>query len=496
MSKTTLPTMESITNLYLFGKETKPTSLLDVNLIRAKGKTIDVNVNEFMQGPGRFANVKDFEFIEAFFKPSKSILPFMQTSSNLSYNLKPGTYTKQQIIQLLKIDKAYIQKTLGFYDDGKDDLVERAYIWNTSGFMIDDGATFVVKANGERYIENFAIRPYKNSRGEEENFDFQGGDWSNIVNPILADNIDPSRIGRTVDIKFTGKINTKTLTFNDYKKEVAKTDNWAVLNAAEVGLKIPNIINRLWDKGVTQSLYNGKPIIYGSLDKSNNFDGTITPVGKVDIAGMVNNGIIQPVVSSGNPLFPTIDARTRHKLAAYVKNGIAYVGGNATDTINGTAYNDILMGNGGKDTLNGKAGYDTYIADNLDIISDSDGKGEVHLNKLGKKLTGGNLVNKAQGLYKDANGTTYAWNQKAKTLTINGGLVIQNFTNGALGITLKDKAVATRSAMVSEATIAQSVSTANNLINAMSAFGSDSSVASFANTDSYANNLPQLAVAV
>lgn len=132
----------------------------------------------------------------------------------------------------------------------------------------------------------------------------------------------------------------------------------------------------------------------------------------------------------------------------------------------------------------------------MDIISDSDGKGEVHLNKLGKKLTGGNLVNKAQSLYKDANGTTYAWNQKAKTLTINGGLVIQNFTNGALGITLKDKAVATRSAMVSEATIAQSVSTANNLINAMSAFGSDSSVASFANTDSYANNLPQLAVAV
>lgn len=317
MSKTTLPTMESITNLYLFGQPTKPNSLLNANLIRAENKitSIDVNVNEFMQGPGRFANVKDFEFIEAFFKPSKSILPFMQTSSNLSYNLKPGTYTKQQIIDLLKIEKAFIKKVLGFYDDGKDDLVERAYIWNTSGFMIDDGATFVVKANGERYIENFAIRPLK-WNGEEENFDFQGGGWSNLVNPILADNIDPSRIGRTVDINFTGKINTKTLTFNDYKQEIAKTDNWAVLNAAEVAAKLQNgLINRLWDNGTTKFLFNNKPVIFGT-NQETVFNDVMTPISKQNL--------------------------NRHKLAAYVKNGIAYVGGNKADTINGTAYNDIL----------------------------------------------------------------------------------------------------------------------------------------------------------
>lgn len=172
------------------------------------------------------------------------------------------------------------------------------------------------------------------------------------------------------------------------------------------------------------------------------------------------------------------------------------LGGDDMDTLIGNDGNDVLAGNAGKDNLQGGKGYDAYIADSLDTINDSDGQGKVYLDRADKQLTGGNLVNKAQGLYKDANGTTYAWNQKAKTLTINGGLVIQNFTNGVLGITLKDKAVATRSAMVSEATIARSVAAANNLINSMSAFGSDSSVASFANTDPYANNLPQLAVAV
>ena len=33
-------------------------------------------------------------------------------------------------------------QTLGFYNDGQDDVLERAYIWNTTAFKISNDAVF------------------------------------------------------------------------------------------------------------------------------------------------------------------------------------------------------------------------------------------------------------------------------------------------------------------------------------------------------------------
>ena len=53
-----LPTIEEITNLYLFGQKTKPTDLLNDELIRTNPTPSQVYTYEYMtSGPGRFSTI-------------------------------------------------------------------------------------------------------------------------------------------------------------------------------------------------------------------------------------------------------------------------------------------------------------------------------------------------------------------------------------------------------------------------------------------------------
>ena len=138
MNNSTLPTMEQMTAVYLFGQLEKPSNLIDENLIRPKDLVVDypvkININEYMtDGPGRFVSAKDFDFLGDFF----------EQKSSLSKNLEPGRYTKFEIFKLLNVDTAWIAHSTAQYDDGKDNLLERAYIWNSVAFMVNDDAVFV-----------------------------------------------------------------------------------------------------------------------------------------------------------------------------------------------------------------------------------------------------------------------------------------------------------------------------------------------------------------
>lgn len=181
------------------------------------------------------------------------------------------------------------------------------------------------------------------------------------------------------------------------------------------------------------------------------------------------------------------------------------LGGSGNDTLRGFAGDDLLAGNGDSDRMEGGLGFDTYIADALDTISDSDNKGEVFFGanriKLGqatKDKPNGNIYTSLDGKIK------YNFDAKTKKLivseassnNVNQGLVIENFSSGALGIALNNHISTARTAPnVVANTITNSIAAANNLINAISAFGSDGAVASFANNDPYSANMPQLAVA-
>lgn len=181
------------------------------------------------------------------------------------------------------------------------------------------------------------------------------------------------------------------------------------------------------------------------------------------------------------------------------------LGGSGNDTLRGFAGDDLLAGNGDSDRMEGGLGFDTYIADALDTISDSDNKGEVFFGanriKLGqatKDKPNGNIYTSLDGKIK------YNFDAKTKKLIVSEtasknvtkGLIIENFSSGALGITLINTAVMPRSAAsAADYFVASAATTANNFINAISAFGSDGAVASFANNDPYSANMPQLAVA-
>ncbi|MEZ7707234.1 type I secretion protein [Neisseria sp. 27098_8_158] len=112
-------------------------------------------------------------------------------------------------------------------------------------------------------------------------------------------------------------------------------------------------------------------------------------------------------------------------------------GTNQNDILLGGSGNDVLAGNSGRDKLFGGKGHDKYRADNLDIIRDSDGKGEVSLN--GHILQGGvrDLSQPNRFVYRSAR-MVYEWDRNTGTLDVNG-LKIENFKNGDLGIHLKEQ---------------------------------------------------------
>ncbi|WP_167383018.1 calcium-binding protein [Pasteurella oralis] len=327
-------------------------------------------------GPGRFVTAADFDILHLFFRPFSNAFNAYWGDVVPLGELAPGEYTKTQILQktgYLDVNGkalngfAGVKQTLAFYDDGQDDLLERAYIWNTTAFKITDEAIFVVEKNGNRYIKNFAIEPHK-----KENFDFKGGFWSNLANLTLEPQIDPSGVGKKVIIEFIGEVEKKTkFTKADFIAEEERKNHFSILNGAEVGLKLNRLIERLWNNGSIKHLYKGKPVIYGSV-QDDKLDGATTLTGvELDLESYIEMNQDGPI--------------RYHRLMNYVKNGITYVTGKGNDEIKGTKYNDIFYAGEGSDLLEGGEGHDIYYVTNGDIIIDSDGNGEIRFQNKDNK---------------------------------------------------------------------------------------------------------------
>jgi Ca2+-binding RTX toxin-like protein len=122
-------------------------------------------------------------------------------------------------------------------------------------------------------------------------------------------------------------------------------------------------------------------------------------------------------------------------------------GGQGNDRLAGDDGNDILIGGAGDDTLlagsgsnrlEGGAGFDSYeiASDGLQVIIDTDGTGQ--LKRDGVVLNGGALVSPNRYLSADGSITyTFVENPVASaTLQISGGITIQGFHDGDLGIHL------------------------------------------------------------
>lgn len=251
-----LLTAQEVTNLYLYGSKTKPTDLSDSNLIRPINVVetkISVDVNDYMQnGPGRFASPAFFEIVKLFFSPTTS-------------GLAPGVYTEQELRPLVGTNQATITQQQWAYDDGNGDYTERTYIWNSVAFEIGDQARFIVEANGERYIENFSIQPF-NVNADIENFDFKSDDWiATLGNKLLEERVDPSGIGRKVEIGFIGDRTETRYDFANYQSDTASAVSANPLLLAGLYSKMTDLTDQLFKDGVIKFLGKGKPIVYGTL---------------------------------------------------------------------------------------------------------------------------------------------------------------------------------------------------------------------------------------
>lgn len=195
----TIPTAEEIVSQYLYGQKTLPSDLKSADLIRQKGdgEPISVDMNEFMTtGGGRFVKVEDFRYVrnflgghdEAYLKNGQRLQAGIYSPDALlkAYNKNPETDGVLPVYQY----------NLGVFDE---DYADRAYVFGSMGFKINDSARFIVHEDGSREIQKIAVEAVK------DNFDYKSDNLAAIItNWITATRIDPSGIGRKVPIVFNG----------------------------------------------------------------------------------------------------------------------------------------------------------------------------------------------------------------------------------------------------------------------------------------------------
>ncbi len=293
-----------------------------------------------MAGPGRFAVGAQFELVKGFFN-SRPLL-------NPSYQISPGIYTKEQLAAYfgLSNDYGWNMKHI-YYRDQVDDYAERVYIYNSQRFKISDSAKFVVKADGTREIQNFYVEPL------QDNFDFVGGGiFASIGNAILEPLIDPSKIGRTVNINFTGTRTEKTYDKATFEADRLKIASWGGLASSTLYNGIIKLTNDLFSSGVTRFLGGDKAdkaIEYGTDGDDALFANNWTD--KTLLFKYNKNGGILIGGRGNDILWGAISLKEN--------NDDLLIGGIGNDQLRGFYGNDTLLGGEGNDTLNGGLGHDT-----------------------------------------------------------------------------------------------------------------------------------------
>ncbi|MDO8262091.1 MAG: hypothetical protein Q7T21_02590, partial [Gallionella sp.] len=384
--------INEMTSLYLYGNVIKPTDLRSDAWIRNPNPNpIQMDAVSFMSsGPGRFANASNIRLVQAFLN---GVFGFPDTGVRQTFTLA------QAVARLGKgTENESIRQS--DYQDSSNVLLLRSYIYQSSSFTIAKGAVFVIEANGDRYVQDFAILPF----GDDFDFDSKSP-GSKVANLFLKPGIDPTGIGRTVLIEFDAvsksQVPRTTYTLADlaadtlrYQQSHASTDGLAKVAAA-----LPTLVDGLWTQGVTRLLdAQGRLVFHGT------------------------NGADQLSPDKLNSSLMLGAAKT-----AIEKNGIAYIAGKNNDNITASTTNDYLDGGTGDDNLKGGFGTDTYVfkaGDGKDTIVDTDGNGQITVagNALsGAALSDYKLLPGGQGQWSVNNGATvYTLDASHKQLVITG----------------------------------------------------------------------------
>ncbi|AHF69935.1 hypothetical protein PCH70_47820 [Pseudomonas cichorii JBC1] len=352
-----MPTSQQIVSRYLFNQDTPPGNLKDEKLIRpkdAEGDPVYVDMNEYMTtGAGRFVGIEEFRIVRR----------FLASDDYGDKKLPPGVYTTAELLDLYGIAQGERILAVSGYTRGVDesDYAERAYVFGTGGYQINADAVFYVGEDGSRSISNIYVEP------ANDNFDYVGGGpLAQVTNYLTREDIDPSGIGRTVPIEFTGTVvNRLNLTSADWASlEAASREKERIVleNKLLLGTGAPwfvaqftALLGRLVaDDIITYEDSDGRYVVYDGRDTNNN--GVIDPYALKNVTELIIN------------------------------KGAAVIAGNGNDTLYGTNYsNDELYGGDGNDQLDarkgadrmvGGSGNDTYVVDDEgDTVVEKAGEG-------------------------------------------------------------------------------------------------------------------------
>ena len=445
----TLPslTIEQITNLFLYGQPDTPAILIDDVLIREADvnnlpaqTTVTLDAVTFMAtGAGRYANGAMSELVIAFMTGGL----YQPTGVRQEYSLDEARAEFTRIYEISNPpspenstrDFRFLNFQQYSYDNTSADFAERTYIYNSSTFGISRDAKFIVEADGTLWIDDFAILP------ANDDYDFSSTDpATTVLNPALKAVIDPSGIGRKVAIEFENA--TKDLiprygyTQATFAQDIARntaTYTGPAAGLAKFALDALEIKDDLWNSGVTQAIYQGKPILYGT-----NSAETLSASQLDDLP------LLSPLRIYGK---------------SDPNKGVALIAGDGNDTLNGgdnADYlqggdgDDLLYGGFGNDTLNGGRGFDTYrtyLNEGLDTIKDVDGLGKLMLGSQEAKgstgVAAGKWLDLGNGSWVDAqNGIAYVKQLQANgtydllVTSGKGSVLVKAWTEGTLGIDL------------------------------------------------------------
>lgn len=341
------PSAETITRIFLFGWDGVPSNLpsntganlFQESIIRDGAVTTNISVDSasFMQsGAGRFAKGSQFDLVKKFFDDSIQFPVGASYSkaglatylSGIGYNITNYTFSMQE--------KDYM--------DSIDDFAERTYIYNTIAFQLANDVRFVIDANGNRSIANYAVFPRIDNPLFYENFDFKSSSISSeLANLYLQPNVDPSNIGRKIVFNFN-EITNSSITYSkqQYLDDQAYTSSSviAISNYPSALTKLATdglvMLDGFWAHGTIKYLdTNFRAIYYGK-----------------DSASTAYADVMSPTTVSNTPA---------PRVMPFAHNGVVFVAGRGNDSLTGVDLgSDVLYGGTGDDYFNYSKGDDLF----------------------------------------------------------------------------------------------------------------------------------------
>lgn len=266
------------------------------------GNSLTVGLQGFMlDGPGRYIKPSNFSIVSAFFDSAKII--------------EDGIYSLEQLLGLTGFEDKSAYKSIRQYpiDILSSDYDERAFVWGTTGYRIKD-AVFTVE-DGHRTIGSLEIV------ADTDNFDFEGGEGTGAINPILKNLVDPMNIGIKFNINFVGQGSIfENYSNSDYVDDSAWYSNLlsseSVWKAYLGGLESLGFVRALKYDPLTSFIEEGRNVLYGDRTADDTLD-----------AHWPSNNV------GPDPL------------------PVVLVGGGGHDTLIGSEFSDLLFGGTGNDII-------------------------------------------------------------------------------------------------------------------------------------------------